>query len=88
MKWWNVAQTVVAVSAVGYAAYLWYDNWREEREEVSVSFIRFYAEYLTCCSILHNTFYAILVINMNREINAILDLKCQISTTAVLIKNM
>ena len=36
MNWWKIAQTAFTVGAVGYAAYLWYDYWREEREEVGV----------------------------------------------------
>eukprot|EP00795_Rhopilema_esculentum_P009452 gene9452-17175_t len=33
---WKVVQTTVTFGVVGYAAYLWYDNWREEQREAQL----------------------------------------------------
>eukprot|EP00795_Rhopilema_esculentum_P011709 gene11709-70_t len=33
---WKVVQTTVTFGVVGYAAYLWYDIWREEQREAQL----------------------------------------------------
>eukprot|EP00795_Rhopilema_esculentum_P009451 gene9451-17174_t len=33
---WKVVQTTVTFGVVGYAAYLWYDNWQEEQREAQL----------------------------------------------------
>ena len=37
MNWWRVAQTIFTVGMVGYAAYLWYDEWMELESEVNLN---------------------------------------------------